>query len=155
MFRRASTHARRNSNISEVAVPNRTRSSTVYGEVGNFRMVIVGPPRDRGGGGGVTPRPAAPRAQDRRRGAVVLSGDSRARLLEAPEEGHDLRLPGIVLWSVPRDSRPDTPWRSRTPATAEPAGGVSRRTWPVRRWDQGPCRRAGDQPSAIGRSHDT
>ena len=30
-FRRASMHARRNSNISDVAVPNRMRSSTVYG----------------------------------------------------------------------------------------------------------------------------
>ena len=43
MFRRASTHARRKSNMSAVAVPNRMRSSTVNGEAENFRMVMTGP----------------------------------------------------------------------------------------------------------------
>ena len=38
MFRRASTQARRKSNMSAVAVPNRMRSSTVNGEAENFRI---------------------------------------------------------------------------------------------------------------------
>ena len=40
MFRRASTQARRKSNISGVAVPKRIRSSTVNGEAENLRMVM-------------------------------------------------------------------------------------------------------------------
>ena len=39
----ASTQARRKSNISGVAVPNRMRSSTPTGQAGNFRTVIARP----------------------------------------------------------------------------------------------------------------
>ena len=47
-LRRASTQQRRKSNISAVAVPNRTRSSTVYGRAENLRMVMTGPMSDSG-----------------------------------------------------------------------------------------------------------
>ena len=43
MFSRASTQARRKSNMSAVAVPKRIRSSTVKGEAENFRIVMTGP----------------------------------------------------------------------------------------------------------------
>ena len=61
-FRRASTAARRNSNMSGVAVPNRMRSSTVKGEAENFRMVMTGPTRDSGGMMAFTREPSVRRA---------------------------------------------------------------------------------------------
>ena len=49
MLRRASTQARRKSNISGVAVPKPTRSLTVYGFAENFRTVMTGPVSESGG----------------------------------------------------------------------------------------------------------
>ncbi len=43
MLRRASMQTRMNSNMSAVAVPNRMRSSTVYGEAENLRIGDDGP----------------------------------------------------------------------------------------------------------------
>ena len=62
MFRRASTQARRKSNMSAVAVPNRIRSSTVNGEAENLRMVMTGPTRDSGGMMALTREPSVRRA---------------------------------------------------------------------------------------------
>ena len=62
MLRRAFTQASRNSNISGVAVPKRTRSSTVYGVAANFRMVMTGPMSDSGGMIAFTREPSARRA---------------------------------------------------------------------------------------------
>src|SRR5260221_14376126 len=50
MFKRASTQARRNSNMSVVAVPKRIRSSVVNGDAENFRIVMTGPTSGSGGG---------------------------------------------------------------------------------------------------------
>ena len=62
MLRRASTQARRKSNISGVAVPNRIRSSTVNGVAANLRMVSTGPISDSGGMMAFTREPSARRA---------------------------------------------------------------------------------------------
>ena len=62
MFRRASTQARRKSNISGVAVPKRIRSSTVNGLAENFRMVMTGPIKDSGGMMALTREPSVNRA---------------------------------------------------------------------------------------------
>ncbi len=62
---RASTHARRKSNISSVAVPNRTRSSTVYGRAENLRMVMTGPMSDSGSMMQLTREPSGRRASTR------------------------------------------------------------------------------------------
>ena len=62
MLRRASTHARRNSNISGVEVPNRMRSSVVNGLAANFRMVMTGPTSDSGGMMALTREPSGRRA---------------------------------------------------------------------------------------------
>ena len=62
MLRRAFTQASRNSNISGVAVPKRTRSSTVNGVAENFRMVSTGPTSDSGGMMAFTREPSARRA---------------------------------------------------------------------------------------------
>ena len=61
-FRRASTQARMKSNISGVAVPKRTRSSTVKGVAENFRIVMTGPTRERGGMIALTREPSGRRA---------------------------------------------------------------------------------------------
>src|SRR4026209_1240598 len=61
-FKRASTQARRKSNMSEVAVPNRIRSSVVNGDAENFRIVITGPTSDRGGMMSLTREPSVRRA---------------------------------------------------------------------------------------------
>ena len=62
MFRRASTHARRNSNISGVEVPKRIRSSVVNGLAANFRIVMTGPTSDSGGMIALTREPSVRRA---------------------------------------------------------------------------------------------
>ena len=62
MFRRASTQARRKSNISAVAVPNRIRSSTVKGVAENLRMVMTGPTNESGGMMALTREPSGRRA---------------------------------------------------------------------------------------------
>ena len=62
MLSRASTQARRKSNISGVAVPNLTRSSTVNGEAENFRTVTTGPMSDSGGMMALTRDPSVRRA---------------------------------------------------------------------------------------------
>ena len=64
-FSRASMHARRNSNISGVAVPNRMRSSTVYGRVENFRTVMTGPISESGSMIALTREPSGRRASTR------------------------------------------------------------------------------------------
>ena len=64
-FSRASMHARRNSNISGVAVPNPIRSSTVYGRVENFRTVMTGPTSDSGSMIALTREPSGRRASTR------------------------------------------------------------------------------------------
>ena len=78
MLRRASTHARRKSNISAVAVPNRIRSSTVNGDAENFRIVMTGPDQRQ-------------RRDDRvDAGAVGQAGiDHRARLVDAAADRGD------------------------------------------------------------------
>ena len=48
--------------MSEVAVPNRTRSSIVNGEAENFRIVMTGPTSDRGGMIALTREPSVRRA---------------------------------------------------------------------------------------------
>ena len=65
MLSRASTHTRRNSNISAVAVPNPTRSSTVYGRAENFRTVMTGPISDSGSMMQLTREPSGRRASTR------------------------------------------------------------------------------------------
>ena len=65
MFRRASMHARRKSNISGVAVPNRIRSSTVYGVCENLRTVMTGPISDSGAMIAFTREPSGRRASTR------------------------------------------------------------------------------------------
>ncbi len=62
MLSRAFTQASRNSNISGVAVPNRTRSFTVNGVAENFRMVMTGPTRLSGGMIAFTRDPSGRRA---------------------------------------------------------------------------------------------
>ena len=62
MFNRASTHARRKSNMSAVAVPNRMRSSTVKGDAENFRIVMTGPTSESGGMMALTREPSVRRA---------------------------------------------------------------------------------------------
>jgi hypothetical protein len=64
-FSLASTHAFRKSNISAVAVPKRTRSSTVKGVAENFRIVMTGPTSDRGGMTALTREPSGRRASTR------------------------------------------------------------------------------------------
>ena len=61
-LRRASTHARRKSNISGVEVPKRIRSSVVSGVAANFRMVSTGPTRLIGGMITLTREPSTRRA---------------------------------------------------------------------------------------------
>src|SRR4051794_41958913 len=65
-LRRASTAARRNSNMSGVAVPNRIRSSTVNGLAANFRIVMTGPISDSGGMIAFTREPSVRRGSDHR-----------------------------------------------------------------------------------------
>ncbi len=65
MLSRASTQARRNSNISGVAVPNAIRSSTVIGLAGNFRTVMTGPTSDSGSMTALTREPSGSRASTR------------------------------------------------------------------------------------------
>ena len=62
---RASMQARRKSNISAVAVPKPTRSSTVNGVAENFRIVITGPISDSGGMIALTREPSGRRASTR------------------------------------------------------------------------------------------
>ena len=62
---RASMQARRNSNISGVAVPKRIRSSTVYGRVENFRTVMTGPMSESGSMIALTREPSGRRASTR------------------------------------------------------------------------------------------
>ncbi len=62
---RASMQPRRKSNISGVAVPNRIRSSTVYGVAANFRTVMTGPTRDSGAMIALTREPSGRRASTR------------------------------------------------------------------------------------------
>ena len=62
MFSRACTQARRNSNISGVAVPKRTRSSVVNGDAANLRTVSTGPTRLIGGMTALTREPSGRRA---------------------------------------------------------------------------------------------
>ena len=62
MLRRASTQARRKSNISGVAVPKPTRSLTVYGFAENFRTVMTGPVSESGGMIAFTRDPSGRRA---------------------------------------------------------------------------------------------
>ncbi len=64
-FRRPSTQTLRNSNISAVAVPKPTRSSTVYGRAENLRMVITGPISDSGAMIAFTREPSGRRASTR------------------------------------------------------------------------------------------
>src|SRR3954452_22938821 len=91
MFRRASTHARRKSNISGVAVSNRIMSSTVIGRAGNFRTVITGPTSERGSMTALTRDPSGSRGFTRRAAlSMGQSGiDPRARLVDAPAERGD------------------------------------------------------------------
>ena len=78
MFRRASTQALRKSNISGVAVPKRTRSSTVNGDAENFRIVITGPDQRQRRDDRVDP------------GAVGQAGvDHRRRLVDAAADRGD------------------------------------------------------------------
>ena len=78
MFRRASTHARRKSNISGVAVPKRIRSSVVSGVAANLRMVSDRADQADRRDDGVDAR------------AVDQAGvDHRARLVDAPAERRD------------------------------------------------------------------
>ena len=65
MLSRASTQARRKSNISGVAVPNPIRSSTVIGRAGNFRTVMTGPTSDSGSMTALTREPSGRRASTR------------------------------------------------------------------------------------------
>ena len=64
-LRRASMQARRNSNISGVAVPKRIRSSTVYGVVENLRTVMTGPMSESGSMIALTREPSGRRASTR------------------------------------------------------------------------------------------
>ncbi len=77
-FSRASMQAWRNSNISGVAVPNRIRSSTVYGVCANLRTVMTGPDQGQGLDDGVDARAI--------RKARV---DAWARFVDAPAERGD------------------------------------------------------------------
>ena len=80
-LRRASTQTLRNSNISAVAVPKRTRSSTVNGLAENFRIVMTGPISDTGSITALTREPSGRRASTlgldlsmrRPRGAMIRS----------------------------------------------------------------------------------
>ena len=65
MLRRASTQARRKSNISAVAVPKPMRSSTVNGWAENLRIVMTGPTSDSGGMIALTREPSGRRASTR------------------------------------------------------------------------------------------
>ncbi len=60
-----STQARRKSNISAVAVPKRTRSSTVNGRAANLRTVITGPTSESGSITALTRDPSGSRASTR------------------------------------------------------------------------------------------
>ncbi len=62
---RASMQARRNSNISGVAVPKLMRSSTVYGVWENLRTVMTGPMSDSGSMIALTREPSGRRASTR------------------------------------------------------------------------------------------
>ena len=62
---RASTQARRKSNISLLAVPKPTRSSTVNGVAENFRIVMTGPISDSGSMTALTREPSGRRASTR------------------------------------------------------------------------------------------
>ena len=75
---RASMHACRNSNISGVAVPNRIRSSTVYGVCENLRTVMTGPTSDSGSMMALTREPSG-----------QAGVDARARLVDPPAERGD------------------------------------------------------------------
>ena len=87
MFRRASTHARRKSNMSAVAVPNRMRSSTVNGEAENFRIVMTGPTRDSGGMMALTREPSVRRASTIGRRLVDAAAD---RGDDPVDDAHDV-----------------------------------------------------------------
>ena len=77
-FSRASMHACRNSNISGVAVPNLTRSSTVYGRLGELADRDHGPDERQ-------------RLDDRVHARAVGQArvHARARLVDAPAERRD------------------------------------------------------------------
>ena len=78
MFRRAFTQASRNSTISGVAVPKRTRSSIVNGVAENFRMVMHRPDQRQRRDDGV------------HAGAIGQAGvDHRARLVDAAADRRD------------------------------------------------------------------
>ncbi len=65
MLSRASTQARRKSNISAVAVPKRTRSLTVNGRAANLRTVMTGPTSESGSMTALTREPSGRRASTR------------------------------------------------------------------------------------------
>ena len=77
MFRRASTHALRKSNISGVAVPKRMRSSTVNGDAANFRTVMTGPDQADGRDDGVDARAVHEAGVDHRAGLIDAAADGR------------------------------------------------------------------------------
>ncbi len=81
MLSRASTHARRNSNISGVAVPNEIRLSTVYGVFENFRTVMTGPISDSGAMIALTRDPSGSRASTR--GLVSSMRRPRGRMIRS------------------------------------------------------------------------
>ena len=87
MFRRASTHARRKSNISGVAVPKRIRSSVVSGVAANLRMVMTGPTRLIGGMTALTREPST------RRASTIGDDSSMRRPIgrdDAVDDAHDV-----------------------------------------------------------------
>src|SRR3989442_15034204 len=62
MFSRERTQARTNCAMGSVMVPNLIRSVILYGSFENFRMVRMGPFRDRGGMMTLTREPSLRRA---------------------------------------------------------------------------------------------